>query len=190
MSKNGGGKDFFHKNRTVYFSGDFTEEKSHEIIGKLFELDADNPTKDILMYIDSYGGYIDSLVAIHDVMKYILRCDVATVCIGKSMSCGQLLLMSGAKGKRFITPNSRVLVHQVSSGTWGKVSDMENDMAEKKRLQKMIEDMIRNDTKITKKQLKKLMSVDSYIVAEDALKYGLVDHIITNPKAFYKKLNT
>jgi len=118
--------DYFENNRIVYMSGDFDETKAQYMITKLLSFESQDPTKDIIMYIDSYGGYIDSFIAIHDVIKMI-RCDVATVCVGKAMSCGQMLLISGAKDKRFITPNSRVLIHELSSGRYGKVHELDNE---------------------------------------------------------------
>ena len=106
--------DVFDNKRIVYFKGKFTEDATHSVIQKLLEFELKDPLKDIVLYIDSYGGYVDSFLAIHDAIR-LCRCDVATVCIGKAMSCGQMLLISGAKGKRFITLNSRVLMHPVSS---------------------------------------------------------------------------
>ena len=116
------------------------------------------------------------------------RCDIATVCVGKAMSCGIQLLMSGTKGKRFITPNSRTLIHSVSSAAWGRVNDMDNEVEEVKRLQKMIEDMITKYTKINKSQLKELMSKDSYLTAKQSKDLGIVDYIIDTPKTLYSKI--
>lgn len=175
-------------NRIIYMSGDFTEEKAKEIITKLFTLEAKDPSKDILMYIDSYGGYVHSFLAIHDVMK-MLRCDIATVSIGKSMSCGQMLLVSGTKGKRFATPNARILMHEISSGTFGKISDIEVDVNETKALKKVCEDLILKYTKIKKAELKELMIRDSYFSSQEALKLGMVDYIVYKPKDLYSKIN-
>lgn len=180
------GGDPILDNRIIYFGGDFTEDKAKEIINNIFRLEAKNPTKDIIIYIDSYGGAVHSFLAIHDIIKHVTRCDIITVGIGKQMSCGQMLLMSGTKGKRFATPNSRILMHQISSRTWGKLSDMEIDMEESKRLQKLIENLIVKYTKITKKKLPSLMTVDSYITAEEALELGIIDGIIKKPSDLYK----
>jgi len=181
--------DHIENNRIIYMSGAFDERKAQHIVSKLLQFEADDPTKDIILFIDSYGGYIDSFVAIHDVMKMI-HCDVATVCIGKAMSCGQMLLISGTKGKRFITPNSRVLMHQLSTMSGGKLTDIENDIEEAKRLQKeVLEKLALKYTKVNAKVLKELMAKDSYITAEEAVGYGFVDHIITKPNVLYKKIN-
>lgn len=175
------------ENRIIYMSGDFNEEKAKEIIIRMFTLESKDPSKDILMYIDSYGGWVHSFLAIHDVIK-MLRCDVATVAIGKTMSCGQMLLISGTQGKRFITPNSRVLMHEISSGTCGKLSDMETDVNETKALKKIVENLIVKYTKIKEKELKDIMRRDTYFSSAEALKFGLVDYIIHKPKDLYSKI--
>jgi ATP-dependent Clp protease, protease subunit len=181
-------KNTLEDNRIIYMSGDFNEEKAKEIVTKLFTLESKDPSKDILMYIDSYGGYVHSFLAIHDVMR-MLRCDIATVAIGKTMSCGQMLLISGTKGKRFITPNARVLMHEIASGAFGKLSDMEVDINETRAVSKICEDLILKYTKIKKDALKDLMVRDSYFSAQEALKLGMVDHMIHKPKDLYSKIN-
>ena len=179
--------DVFRDNRIVYMRGDFNEDKVQEIIQKMLELECDCPKKDILLYIDSDGGYVDSFIAIHDVIK-MLRCDVATFCIGKAMSAGQLLLMSGTKGKRFISSNSRVMLHQLGGFTWGKLSDMESDIREDRRLQKILNSLILRYTNIKKKDLKKYMRKDSFFSAKKSVKLGLADSIVTDHATLYKKL--
>jgi ATP-dependent Clp protease protease subunit len=125
----------------------FTEIKVREVVKNLLELEVKEPQKDIILFIDSHGGFIDSFFAIHDAIN-LISSDVATVCLGSALSCGALLLMSGKKGKRFITENSRVLIHEISSGSIGKLSDMDIDLKESQRLQKKIEKMIFEYTKI------------------------------------------
>lgn len=186
--KTNGDGDVFKKNRVIYFNGEFNEDAVKDTIKTLLEYELEDCGKDILIFIDSYGGYVDSYIALHDAIN-MLRCDVATICVGKAMSCGQMLLMSGAKGKRFITPNSRVLMHQISSGTFGSFAEMENDIKETKRLQELFEDLVRKYTKLTKKKVKKLMSKDSFITAEEALDYGIVDHIVSTNREIFSKLN-
>lgn len=175
-------------NRIIFMSGDFNEDKAKDIITKMFTLESKDPNKDILMYIDSYGGYVHSFLAIHDVMQ-MLRCDIATVAIGKTMSCGQMLLISGTKGKRFITPNARVLMHEIASGAFGKLSDMEVDINETKAVKKITEDLIIKYTKIKKEELKQLMVRDSYFSAQEALKLGMVDYIVSKPQDLYSRIN-
>jgi len=182
-------KSVLDTNRIIYMSGDFTEQKTELIVAKLLHFESANPSKDILLIIDSYGGIVDSFVAIHDTMK-ILRCNVATCCIGKAMSCGQLLLISGEKGKRFITPNSRVMIHEFSSGNFGKLSDLEVSVNENKRLQKTIWETLNiKYTKLTKKRLDDMRERDTYLDAKECLENGLVDHIVTSPSVLYKNVN-
>lgn len=182
------GKDALDDNRIIFMSGDFNEDKAKDIITQLFTFECKNPKKDIVMLIDSYGGYVHSFLAIHDVIK-MLRCDVATIAVGKSMSCGQMLLITGKKGKRFATPNARILMHEVSSGTFGKLKDMEIDINETRSLKVILDDLILKYTKIKKNQLKEIMSKDTFLSAQEALKLGLIDHIIDNPKDLYTKVN-
>lgn len=182
-------KNVADNNRIIFMTGSFEEDKAKSIIERMLTLEAQAPTKDIIMCIDSYGGYVHSLLAIHDIMKNLCRCDISTVCIGKAMSCGQMLLMSGTKGKRFATPNARILVHEVSNMTFGKLTDMEIDINETKELQKILESMLLKYTKLNKEEVKDLMNRDSYLSAKEAVKFGIIDHIIEYPKDLYKKLN-
>ena len=168
-----------NRHRMIYFKGNFNEDTAHSAIERLFEYEAEDPKKDILIYIDSYGGYVDSFIAIHDAMR-LIQCRVATVCVGKAMSCGQMLLMSGTPGLRFITPNSRVMMHQISSMTYGRVSDMQVDIDEDDRLQTMFENLIVKYTKIKKKSLREMLKQDCYFSAGKALELGFVDKILKN----------
>lgn len=180
---------FNDKNRIIYVSGTINEQKTEDVVSRLLAFDTAQPNKDIIMIIDSYGGYVDSFVAMHDAMKMISS-EIVTICIGKAMSCGQMLLMSGTKGKRFITPNSRVMVHELSSFTGGKLKDIENDHRELQRVQKdVIEKLILKYTKISIKNLSKFMSEDTYLSAEETVKYGIADHIITSPSVLYKRID-
>jgi len=181
--------DCLEENRIIFVNGNFDERKAEQTITKLFQYECQSPTKDILMIIDSYGGYVDSFVAIHDCMK-LLRCDIATVCAGKAMSCGQMLLISGKKGKRFITPNSRVLIHEISAGSYGKLTDLTIDVEETKRMQKEIfEKLLLSYTKIKSSQLKDFVGIDTYLNAKRCLELGLVDKIITSANSLYSEIN-
>lgn len=176
-------------NRIIYMGGEFNEQKAEAIVSKMLTFECINPAKDILLIIDSYGGYVDSFVSIHDTMK-LLRCSVATCCIGKAMSCGQLLLISGEKGKRFITPNSRVMVHEFSAGNYGKISDLEINIKENKRLQKAIWETLNiRYTTLTKKRLDAMRGRDTFLTAKECLDNGLVDYITTDPSVLYKNIN-
>lgn len=176
-------------NRIIYISGEFNEMKAEMVVSKMLTFECANPSKDILLIIDSYGGIVDSFVSIHDTMG-LLRCDVATLCIGKAMSCGQLLLVSGAKGKRFITPNSRVMIHEFSAGAYGSLTDLEISVEENKRLQKEIWEKLNiKYTNLTPKKLTEMRGRDTFLNAKECLQHGVVDHVVTSPKVLYKNIN-
>ncbi|MFW6172289.1 MAG: ClpP family protease [Elusimicrobiota bacterium] len=181
---NGNGKK---DNRIIFLKGDINEQTVHDVISKLIDYEASDPFSDILIYIDSYGGYYDSFIAIHDAMK-MCRCDIATVCVGKAMSAGQMILTSGTKGKRFITPNSRVLMHPINSAAFGNIHELDNNITETRRLQAVWEKMAVKYTNMTKKQVEEKMKKDSYMSAEEALNLGIVDIIIKKPTDLYKNI--
>lgn len=172
------------ESRILFLSGDINEQKSHDVISKLITLDYQNPMKDILLHIDSYGGDVYSLIAIHDTIK-MLRCDVATIGIGKAMSAAAILLMSGTPGKRFITPNSRVMLHEVSGYDEGKLTYLKDSVKEAEKLQLLIEGLVKSYTKMSLKQIKDAMDRDSYMDAAQVKKYGIVDHIISEPEVVH-----
>lgn len=182
-------KNVLDGNRIIYMSGDFNEQKAEMVVSKMLMFECINPSRDILLMIDSYGGSVDSFVTIHDTIN-LLRCDVATCCIGKAMSCGQLLLVSGKKGKRFITPNSRVMIHEFSAANFGKITELDISVQENKRLQKEIWEKLNiKYTNLTKRQLADMKNRDTYLSAKECLSKGLVDHITTSPSVLYKNIN-
>jgi len=177
-----------NQNRVIILSGEIDEDKSKMFIERLITLECHNPHKDILICIDSYGGYIDSFIAMHDAIR-MLRCDVATLCLGKAMSAGIMLLMSGAKGKRFITPNARTLMHELSAGTCGKLADIEIDVKEFHRLQKVLENLVSKYTKLRRTEIKKFMERDTFFDAQETLRIGVVDKIVNNGNELYRDIN-
>jgi len=181
--------DFMSRSRIIYFASDFTDQAAKGVIERLLSYNAESTMDDIILIIDSQGGSLNSYLAIYDAMTKLIHCDVATVCLGQAMSAGQMLLMSGTKGKRFITENSKVLVHQLSSGTVGKLSEMEKHLSYAQELGKIMKDLILKHTKISKKELDIMMRGDTFLDAKEALKYGIVDHIITKPDDLYNKLS-
>ena len=116
--------DVLSRKRIVIINGEIREEMVENIVKELFRLEAANPTEDISVYINSPGGSVIAGLAIHDVMKMV-RCDISTVCYGQASSMAALLLMSGARGKRYISPNARVLIHQPSGGAFGTATEVE-----------------------------------------------------------------
>lgn len=184
VKSNGNGESL---NRTIYFSGSFDEEKAKNTVSQLIKYEQSDPLKDILIYIDSYGGNLDSFIAIHEAIQ-MCRCDVATLCIGKAMSAGQMLLISGAKGKRFITPNSRVLMHSLSCYTFGTIHQVDNDVTEYKRAQDLLEKLVKRYTKMNLADIRSAMSKDTFLDPKECLKMGIVDHIVNKPQDLYSKV--
>jgi len=180
-------KSALDSNRIIVVNGTINEHKTELVINKLLEFESDNPKKDIVMIIDSYGGHVDSFFAIHDTMK-LCRCDIATLCIGKAMSCGQMILMSGTKGKRFATPYSRILIHELSMYSEGKLLDVSMDVQEAERQQNQINELLYKYTKLTSKHLDGTRLFDIYLDPKKALKFGIIDHIVTKSDVFYGKL--
>ena len=163
--------------RCVYFTGYFTEVSAKEFIKSIFDLELNDPTKDIVVIVDSYGGLVDSMFSMIDTMNMI-QCKVHTIVVGKAMSAGASILMNGAKGKRYATVNSNVMIHQMSSGSEGKTSTILNDARELKRLQNQLSKFIVKKTKIKKGQLRKFFNEDFYMTPKECLKYGIVDKVI------------
>lgn len=169
--------DVFTNNRIIYVTGEIDEDKSQEVIKSLLEFEVRDPTKDIHMFIDSYGGYVDSFLPIYDVIQMI-NSDVATVCIGKSFSSAAYLLMGGTKGKRFITKNSRTLIHELSSNLHGKLSEMNHFISEYKNRQEMINKIILKHTNINENDLDMYIKKDSFFDSEKSKSLGIVDNIV------------
>jgi ATP-dependent Clp protease protease subunit len=152
------------------------------IVAQLLFLDSEDPKKDIFLYINSPGGSVTDALAIYDTMNYISS-DVQTISIGMAASAAAFLLSAGTKGKRFALPHSKIMIHQPSSGTRGRVSDMEIDLEESIRLKKLLEEIMASNTgqKISKIHID--MERDYYMTADEAKKYGIVDSVITNLKS-------
>lgn len=173
--------------RRIYLTGEFCESATEKVVTNLIDLEAKNPLKDILLYINSYGGIVDDFFAMHDAMK-MLRCNVATIGIGKQMSCGFLLLISGTPGLRFATANSRILIHQVSSGFWGPLSQIKDEVDAVKILQERINEIILKYTKIKKSKLEKIMERQYFVYPPEAKELGIIDDVIDSNMDLYSKI--
>lgn len=182
--------DFMSRSRIIYFCTDFSSTAAKQVIERMLIMNAESQMDDITLIIDSQGGDVSSFFSIYDTMTKLIHCDVATVCLGQAMSAGQMLLMSGTKGKRFITENSKVLVHQLSSGTVGKVAEMQNHLTYVKQLDEAVCKLILKHTKIKKRELDIMMRKDTYLSAEEAVKLGIVDYVIHKPDDLYGRLST
>ena len=171
----------------IIFINDINEKRGRGIIQKLFELNQQDPEKDILIVISSYGGDIYEFMGIHDAMR-LIECDVAILAIGKAMSSGLFLLMSGTKGKRFITQNTSLLTHDIGVEAEGQLSDVKTELVENERLQKTIYDMFLEYTRVKEDDIKKWAGKDTYLSAAKAVRLGIADHIVKST-AIWKKLN-
>ncbi|HUD81791.1 MAG TPA: ATP-dependent Clp protease proteolytic subunit [Patescibacteria group bacterium] len=167
------------KDRIVFLGSDVNEATANLIVAQLLFLQAEDPKKDIYLYINSPGGTIYDALAIYDTMQYV-NCDVQTVGIGVQASAAAFLLSSGAIGKRFILPNASVMIHQPSSGTKGKVTDMEIDLKESIRIKLRLNEIMAKNTGKPLKKIQEDMERDYWMTAEEAKKYGLVDAVITS----------
>ena len=165
------------KERIIFLTGGVHDGVSTLICAQLLFLESENPNKDISFYINSPGGVVTSALAMYDTMQYI-KPDVATVCIGQAASAGSLLLMAGAAGKRFSLPNSRVMIHQPSGGAQGMASDIEIQAREILKLREKLNNMYVKHCGRKLAEVEKAMDRDTFMSAEEAHKFGLIDHVV------------
>lgn len=168
------------KDRIIFLGTDVNEVTANLIVAQLLFLQAEDAKKDIFLYINSPGGSVYDALAIYDTMQYVTN-DVQTVGIGVQASAAAFLLSSGAKGKRFILPNATAMIHQPSSGTKGKVTDMEIDLKESLRIKHRLNEIMARNTGQSVKKIQEDMERDKWMTADEAKKYGLVDKVITTP---------
>ena len=165
------------KQRVIFLTGAVNDQVASLLCAQLLYLESDNPNKDISFYINSPGGVVTAGLAIYDTMKYI-RCDVSTLCVGQAASMGSLLLCAGTKGKRYVLPNSRVMIHQPSGGFQGQAADIEIQAREIMTLRERLNNIYVEHTGQTLKAIEKAMDRDNFMSAEDAKTFGLVDNVI------------
>ena len=168
------------KDRIIFLGSDVNSHTANLIIAQMLFLDNEDPKKDIFLYINSPGGSVYDGMAIYDTMQFV-KADVQTVGIGLQASMGAFLLSSGKKGKRFILPHSKVMIHQPSSGTRGKVSDMEIDLKESIRVRQQLNEILARNTGQKVSRVEKDVDRDYWMGAQEAKDYGIVDAIIDNP---------
>jgi len=167
------------KERIIFLTGPVYDQMSALICAQLLFLESENPAKDIYFYINSPGGVVSAGLAIYDTMQYI-RCPVSTVCIGQAASMGSLLLCSGAKDKRYALPNARVMVHQPSGGAQGQASDIEIQAREILILRHRLNEIYVRHTGQSLEAIEAKLERDSYMSAEQARDFGLVDQVVEN----------
>jgi ATP-dependent Clp protease protease subunit len=165
------------KDRIIFLGTQIDDATANTIIAQLLFLEATDPDKDIYIYINSPGGSVSSTIAIYDTIQYI-RSDVSTICIGMAASGAALILASGAKGKRFALPNSRIMVHQPLGGAQGQVTDIEIQTRELKRIKDTINKILTHHTGQEFGKVEKDTDRDFYMTAQESKEYGLVDEVI------------
>jgi ATP-dependent Clp protease, proteolytic subunit ClpP len=165
------------EDRIIFLGEEVTEMTANVVVAQLLHLANENPDKDIQLYINSPGGSVYDGLAIYDTMQYIAP-DVQTIGIGLQASMGAFLLSSGAKGKRFVLPNARVMIHQPSSGTRGKVTDQEISLRESIALKERLATIMADNTGQKLDKIKADMERDYWLSAADAVAYGLADEVI------------
>jgi ATP-dependent Clp protease protease subunit len=166
------------KERVVFLVGPVTEVTANLIVAQLLFLESENPDKDIFFYINSPGGSVSAGLAIYDTMQFI-KPDVSTLCIGQAASMGALLLAAGDKGKRFALPNSRVMIHQPMGGFSGQASDVEIHAREILYLRQRLNEILARHTGQAVETIARDTDRDNFLSSEDAVKYGLVDRVLT-----------
>tara|TARA_Y100000746_G_scaffold3776_1_gene3445 strand:- start:8 stop:631 length:624 start_codon:yes stop_codon:yes gene_type:complete len=167
------------KERIIFVTGPVEDYMASVIIAQLLFLEAENPKKEVSIYINSPGGVVSSGLAIYDTMQYI-KPEVSTLCIGQAASMGSLLLSAGAPGKRFSLPNARIMVHQPSGGFQGQASDIERHAQEILSLRSRLNDIYVKHTGQNLKTIEKALDRDTFMTSDDAMKFGLIDKVVEN----------
>lgn len=168
--------------RIIFLRGEVTDETANLIVAQMLFIDAEDPERDITLYINSPGGSVTAGMAIYDAMNQI-RSDVCTVCIGTAASMGSFLLSSGTKGKRYALPNARIMIHQPSGGAQGKASDIEIQAKEILYFRQLINRILATNTGQSIEKIEMDSERDFFMSAEEAKEYGLIDSIILKTSA-------
>lgn len=166
------------KDRVIFLGTPIDDSVANVVIAQLLFLEAEDPEKDIFIYLNSPGGVITSGLAIYDTIKYI-KPDVSTICLGQAASMGAVLLASGTKGKRFALPNARIMIHQPLGGFQGQARDIEIQAKEILRLKKVLNQIISDATGKPTDQIESDSDRDFFMSSEEAKDYGLIDEVIT-----------
>lgn len=167
------------RERIVFLVGEVNDHTANLVVAQLLFLEAENPDKDIELYINSPGGSVTAGMSIYDTMQFI-KCDVSTLCIGQACSMGAFLLTAGKKGKRFAMPNSRVMIHQPLGGFQGQASDIEIHAKNILFMKHRLNELLAKHTGRKLSELEKDTDRDNFMSAADAEAYGLIDKVLTN----------
>ncbi|MBO4799826.1 MAG: ATP-dependent Clp endopeptidase proteolytic subunit ClpP [Lachnospiraceae bacterium] len=167
------------KERIIFLGEEVNETTASLIVAQLLFLESEDPAKDIHLYINSPGGVVSAGLAIYDTMNYI-KCDVSTICIGLAASMGAFLLAGGAKGKRFALPNAEVMIHQPSGGAKGQATDIKIVADNILKTKRKLNEILAANTGQPIETIEIDTERDNYMTAEEAMKYGIIDSVISN----------
>ena len=167
------------KERVIFLVGEVNDSTANLVVAQMLFLESENPDKDIHFYINSPGGSVSAGMAIYDTMQFV-KPDISTLCIGQAASMGAFLLTAGAHGKRFCLPNSRVMIHQPLGGFRGQASDIEIHAKEILYLKARLNEMLAQHSGKTLEDIARDTDRDNFMGAEEAVKYGLVDKVLSN----------
>ncbi len=169
------------KDRIIFIDGEINDASADLVVAQILFLESENPDKDISIYINSPGGSVTAGLAIYDTMKYV-KCDIQTICMGQAASMAAILLAGGTKGKRYALPSSRVMIHQPRGGVEGQESDISILTKEIIRLKKLSIEYLAADTSKSVDSIAADIERDFFMSANDALEYGIVDHVMPSRK--------
>ena len=167
------------KDRIIFLGEEVNDVSANLIVAQLLFLEAEDPSKDIQLYINSPGGSVTAGMAIYDTMQYI-KCDVSTICLGMAASMGAFLLAGGTKGKRFALPNSTIMIHQPSGGAQGQATEIQIVADHIAKTKRTLNEILAANTGQPLEVVEKDTDRDNYMSAEEAKAYGLIDNVITN----------
>ena len=163
--------------RIIFLSDEVNDATASLVVAQLLFLEAQDPDKDIQLYINSPGGSVTDGMAIYDTMQYV-KCDVSTICIGMAASMGAFLLSAGAKGKRIALPNAEIMIHQPSAGTQGQITDMAIHLKRLETIKKRMNQIMADNTGHTLEEMTAACERDNFMTAEEAKEFGLIDKVI------------
>ena len=167
------------KDRIIFLGEEVNDVSANLIVAQLLFLEAEDPSKDIQLYINSPGGSVTAGMAIYDTMQYI-KCDVSTICLGMAASMGAFLLSSGAKGKRYALPNSTIMIHQPSGGAQGQATEIQIVADQIAKTKKKLNEILAANTGKPYDVIAADTERDNWMTAKEAMEYGLIDSVITN----------
>ena len=169
------------KDRIIFIDGEINDTTADLVVAQILYLESENPDKDISIYINSPGGSVTAGLAIYDTMQYV-KCGIQTICLGQAASMGAFLLAGGSKGKRFALPSSRVMIHQPFGGVQGQASDISIHTKEIIRLKNLSIQYLADHTEKPVEQIKSDIERDFFMSAQEAVEYGIIDHIMPKRK--------